>query len=158
MEHVKIQIYNKGFSNPVLSSQSFVDFNVLNSNNYLCEWRGCEKHGPCTLDQNITSKLLYGDSLPKIKEFPSLKNIPKDIVGAISIIKQVSNRVSYHKVTSKYVSNKFVDIAEAEIHLRPLMDIFVITSNANSHIGPKYINQIYFVDERIQSQCGIRLY
>lgn len=73
-------------------------------------------------------------------------------------MKQVSNRVSYHKVTSEYVSNKSVDIPEAEIHLPPLMDIFVISSNSNSHFGPMFINQIDFVDERIQSQCGIRCY
>lgn len=47
MEHVKVQIYNIGISNPVLQSQITVDFKVLNTNNYLGEWRRFENHGPC---------------------------------------------------------------------------------------------------------------
>lgn len=53
-------------------------------------------------------------------------------------MKQLSNRVSYHKVTRKYVTNKTVDIPEAQNTLTTFVDTSFITLNTNSYIGLIY--------------------
>lgn len=52
-----------GVNNTVLSKKSSVNYKVLNNKSYHSGWRGFEKHRPCTLGQEITSKVLYDDSL-----------------------------------------------------------------------------------------------
>lgn len=64
--------------------------------------------------------------------------VPEENVGAISEMKHVSNRVSYRKVSRKYVTDKTVDIPEDQNTITTFIDMFIITLNNNSYIGLIY--------------------
>lgn len=137
VEYIKIKIYNLGVCNPVLN-QKDIAYKVFNPNSYLGVWRGFEKHGPVTLGNEITPKVLYGSSLLKLDEKSMFGSIDVNSLGAITETKYVDNRVTYNKVTSRWKQNSKKDIDEAEIFLPPLMDMASLTLNANSHIGLIY--------------------